>query len=193
MLTKIRILLGQCQVKFNTFTNRGFWELPIINLYHMKKVLMVCLGNICRSPMAEGVFRQLAAVAHLDVFVDSAGTSNYHNGEHPDKRAIACLKQKGIDIENLNSRQFIIEDFDNFDLIYAMDRLNYRYVTDMAKNEDQSQKVKVLVEEFPHGNYEEVPDPYFKGAQEFEEVYDLLHSTCQMLVTKLKSEFRLLN
>ena len=149
---------------------------------------MVCLGNICRSPMAEGIFRHQAAVANLDVLVDSAGTANYHSGEHPDRRAIACLKQKGIDISKLRARQFIAEDFNNFDVIFVMDRSNYDNIMDLAKNESQAEKVKLLVEEFPHGGYNKVPDPYYGSSKEFEEVSELLHATCKMLVNKLKTE-----
>ncbi len=153
----------------------------------MKKILMVCLGNICRSPMAEGILRHLADKSDVDVFIDSAGTANYHEGEAPDSRAIACLRQQDIDISGLRARQFSTTDFDSFDLIFVMDRKNYQHVVQLARSDDHRQKVKLLAEEFPHRMYREVPDPYYGSPREFDEISDLLHASCKMLVERLKS------
>lgn len=146
---------------------------------------MVCLGNICRSPMAEGILRQLVEETKLDVFVDSAGTANYHVGEQPDSRAIACLASRGINISHLRARQFMVEDFDEFDLIYVMDKSNYRNVLDLARTAQDSEKVKILACEFPYRMYREVPDPYYGNKKEFDEVSELLHANCKMLIDKL--------
>ena len=101
------------------------------------KILMVCLGNICRSPVAEGILRHLATEKELEIEVDSAGTSGYHRGEAPDIRTQKNAKKNGVDLSMLRSRQFTPEDFDNFNCIYVMDQFNYRDVVLLAKNDEQ--------------------------------------------------------
>ena len=134
------------------------------------KILMVCLGNICRSPMAEGIMRKLGGD---EVEVDSAGTANYHIGSQPDKRMIATAFKHGIDISNLTARQFQSEDFDSFDVIFAMDSSNFQNIISLAKDNIDKQKVKMILE---NGS---VPDPYYGGNEGFENVYQLLHESCQ--------------
>lgn len=145
------------------------------------KVLFVCLGNICRSPMAEGVFRHMAEQAGLRVEMDSAGTSAYHIGEAPDARAIRCLRHKGIDIASLAARQFVYEDFQRFDLIYAMDASNHRNILSMAMNEEDKQKVKLLLKEARTAATHEVPDPWYGDMPDFEHVYSLLSTAAPVI------------
>ena len=106
------------------------------------KILMVCLGNICRSPMAEGIMRNLGGDK---IEVDSAGTAGYHIGSQPDKRMIATAFEHGIDISNLSARQFQADDFDLFDVIFAMDSSNYRDIISLAKDDNDKQKVKMML------------------------------------------------
>ena len=126
-------------------------------------VLMVCLGNICRSPLAQGVFEQLAQ--DYSITVDSAGTANYHSGASPDKRSQLTAKRHGIDISSQCARQFTTADFEDFDYIYVMDRTNLSNVLSLARNEQDSAKVALLLGE------DEVEDPYYGGDDGFEIVY----------------------
>ena len=138
------------------------------------KVLMVCLGNICRSPMAEGVFRNKALEKGVEISVDSCGTANYHVGEHPDPRSVKKSKEHGIDISNLIGRQFSYSDFIKFDIILTMDRDNYRNVIALAQNNADKAKVKMTLNySFPESNMD-VPDPWYGGEQGFEDVFQLL-------------------
>ena len=138
---------------------------------------MVCLGNICRSPMAEGIMRNLGG---KKVEVDSAGTASYHIGLQPDKRMIATAFDHGIDISNLRARQFQYDDFNSFDLIFAMDSSNYRNIISLAKNDNDKQKVKMIL-----GN-SNVPDPYYGDNEGFEHVYRLLHEACQNFLDNIE-------
>jgi protein-tyrosine phosphatase len=150
----------------------------------MTNVLMVCLGNICRSPLAEGILRHLAKVQDLAIEVDSCGTANYHVGAKADSRSIKKAKEYGIDISGLRGRQFQIADFDMFDLIYVMDQSNYNNVIALARNEQDKQKVKLILNEISDNN-SEVPDPYYGEADGFEHVYQLLDKACQNIIKKL--------
>ena len=139
----------------------------------MKKILMVCLGNICRSPLAEGILQ--SKVNKELVFVDSAGTAAYHVGNLPDERSIAVAKQYGIDISNQQARKFTEKDFLNFDVIYAMDKSNYQNIISLATSDEDVEKVKMILNESqPDKNYS-VPDPYYGGEIGFEEVYKMLN------------------
>lgn len=151
----------------------------------MTNVLMVCLGNICRSPLAEGILRHLAVSQNLAIEVDSCGTANYHVGSKPDVRSIKKAKEYDIDISNLRGRQFQTSDFDMFDLIYVMDQSNYNNVIALARNEQDKQKVKLILNEISDKN-DEVPDPYYGEADGFEHVYQLLNEACKNIITKLK-------
>ena len=154
----------------------------------MTKILMVCLGNICRSPIAEGILRHKAEQAHIDIQVDSAGTSNYHIGEHPDKRTILNAKQHQIDISGLRARQFTETDFDAFDFIFVMDSSNYADVISLARTEKDKQKVELILNRvYPNSNMS-VPDPYFGGEQGFENVFILLDKACDVIVESLKGK-----
>lgn len=138
------------------------------------KVLMVCLGNICRSPMAEGILRKKIQVNNLDVVTDSCGTGNWHVGQKPDDRAIKTMKSKGIDITDLRARQFSESDFNQFDMIYCMDETNYNDILALAKTHEQKSRVKMILNEINPKANQSVPDPYFGGDDGFENVYQLL-------------------
>ena len=149
----------------------------------MKKILMVCLGNICRSPLAEGILQ--SKVNKELVFVDSAGTAAYHVGNLPDERSIAVAKQYGIDISNQQARKFTEKDFLNFDVIYAMDKSNYQNIISLATSDKDVEKVKMILNESqPDKNYS-VPDPYYGGKNGFEEVYKMLNQACDSILCKL--------
>jgi len=149
----------------------------------MIKILMVCLGNICRSPLAEGI---LQSKLPLDAFqVDSAGTANYHVGSPPDKRSIAIAKQHGLDISHLKGRQFDARDFQVFDFIYTMDNANYQHVINMAQSDNEKSKVKLILNEVYPGKDLDVPDPYYGGDQGFEDVFTMLDEACQIISEEL--------
>ncbi len=147
------------------------------------KVLMVCLGNICRSPLAEGI---LASKLPNNTFVvDSAGTGSWHVGHSPDKRSIAVATKNGINIQNQKGRQFQTSDFENFDYIYVMDNSNYRDVIHLAKTEEHKNKVHLILNElFPDENVD-VPDPYFGVANGFDNVYQMLDEVTDIIAKKL--------
>jgi protein-tyrosine phosphatase len=152
----------------------------------MTKILMVCLGNICRSPIAEGILRDKAEKADLDILIDSAGTSNYHIGDHPDKRTILNAKRHQIDISHLCARQFTVADFDKFHYIFAMDSSNYADIISLARNDQDRYKVELILNRvYPNSNMS-VPDPYFGGEQGFENVYILLDKACDVIIESLK-------
>ena len=143
---------------------------------------MVCLGNICRSPLAEGIMRSKLSE---DYTVDSAGTGGWHAGELPDKRSIATAKNRGLDITNQRARQFKRSDFEIFDHIFVMDNSNYKDVLALAPNEEAKSKVKLILNEiFPNENVD-VPDPYYGGQDGFENVFDMLDQACEEIARKL--------
>lgn len=144
------------------------------------KILMVCLGNICRSPLAHGILQHLADEKHLNWVVDSAGTAGYHVGHKPDYRSIAVAKKHGIDISMQRARQFHPEDFKLFDHIYVMDHHNYDDVISLAANAKEAEKVKLFI---PDGV---VPDPYTNDTL-FEPVFQLIATQCEKLLTQLEN------
>ncbi|WP_425237415.1 low molecular weight protein-tyrosine-phosphatase [Ulvibacterium sp.] len=146
------------------------------------RILMVCLGNICRSPLAEGILQ--SKVDPEKVVVDSAGTGSYHIGNRPDERSIAVSRKYGIDISHQRCRQFSAKDFDDFDIIYTMDHSNYRNVIALARNEEQAQKVKMLLEA-GESEIREVPDPYYGPGDGFEKVFHLINKACSEIARKL--------
>ncbi len=149
----------------------------------MTKVLMVCLGNICRSPLAEGILK--SKVFSMKAVVDSAGTGAYHIGDLPDRRSISIAKENGIDITNQRARKFSINDFDNFDFIFVMDNSNYRDVVELARNEEDILKVRLILNEvFPDENLD-VPDPYYGGDFGFENVFNMLDEVCEIIAKKM--------
>jgi protein-tyrosine phosphatase len=144
---------------------------------------MVCLGNICRSPLAEGI---LASKLDASKFmVDSAGTSGYHDGELPDKRSIATAKQHGLDITNQRSRKFVKDDFKIFDYIFAMDKSNYDNILALAETQENRDKVYMILNQISPNSNEEVPDPYYGGEQGFENVYQMLDEACTIFAEKI--------
>ncbi len=150
------------------------------------KILMVCLGNICRSPMAEGILRKKVDAIGKKIIIDSAGTSNYHVGDHPDARATAKAAQYKIDISNLRGRQFSVSDFDEFDLILAMDTNNYSDIITKSRNEIDKQKVKLILNYSHPGKNLSVPDPYYGTEDGFEKVYQLLSEACDKIVEEIE-------
>lgn len=149
----------------------------------MVKVLMVCLGNICRSPLAEGILKSKTFLK--DVQVDSAGTSNFHIGSKPDLRSINVARKHNIDITNQRGRQFVVSDFDKFDIIYAMDNSNYNNIISLARDENDRTKVKLILNEVFPGENLDVPDPYTGGIQGFDSVYRMLDEACELISKKI--------
>lgn len=152
----------------------------------MISVLMVCLGNICRSPLAEGILRSKTDAEKI--FVDSAGTGAWHVGHLPDKRSIEVALKHDIDLTYQRARQFTEEDFDMFDLIYVMDKENLRNVLSMALNQEQRKKVKLILDVTGNPRYREVPDPYYGGDQGFDFVFELLDEACDQIAKNLMDE-----
>ena len=150
----------------------------------MHKVLMVCLGNICRSPLAEGILQ--SKVASNQVFVDSAGTAAYHVGNAPDKRSIAIATKNGINLKNQRARKFTEQDFDAFDVIYAMDKNNYKNILLLAKNNEDKLKVRLILNEVYPNKNKSVPDPYYGLIDGFTAVYTMLDKACEIIANKLK-------
>jgi protein-tyrosine phosphatase len=147
------------------------------------KILMVCLENICRSPLAEGI---MSSKLSNDFIVDSAGTGGWHAGELPDKRSISTAKNRGLDITSQRARQFKISDFESFDYIYVMDNSNYKDVIALAPNEEAKSKVKLILNEIFPGENVDVPDPYYGGQDGFENVFNMLNEACDVIAGKLK-------
>lgn len=137
---------------------------------------MVCLGNICRSPLAEGILRHLAEEKGLQWEIDSAGTGNWHVGDAPDKRSIAVARRHGIDISGLKGRQFHPADFNEFDRIYVMDLNNYRDVLLKARTDADKAKVQLLLDD-----QQPVPDPWYDDAL-FEPVYNMVYKACEKII-----------
>jgi protein-tyrosine phosphatase len=150
------------------------------------RILMVCLGNICRSPMADGHLRKKVKDLNLDVVVDSAGTSQFHIGEAPDYRMIATGAKFGTPIDDLRARQFTVNDFDDFDLIYCMDLPNKRNVLALARTAEDRQKVHLILNELKPNADLAVPDPYYGSMADFEAVYELLDKATDCIIEKIK-------
>ena len=147
------------------------------------KILMVCLGNICRSPLAEGI---LASKLPENKFkVDSAGTGSWHIGNAPDERSIITAKKNGILISNQKCRQITTNDFDYFDYIYVMDNTNYNDVLQLSEKQEHRKKVQLILNElFPNENVD-VPDPYYGVQNGFDSVYQMLDEACDIIAKKL--------
>jgi|SRR5690554_3043330 len=147
------------------------------------RILMVCLGNICRSPLAEGILQ--SKLNRSEFLVDSAGTGGWHSGEQPDKRSIRIAKKYGIDISSQRARQFTVIDFERFDYIYVMDSSNYQNVLSLAPDEQAKSKVKMIMNELFEDENVDVPDPYYGMEDGFENVYKLLNEVCTEIAQKL--------
>ncbi len=147
---------------------------------------MVCLGNICRSPLAEGILQAKVDREGLNVDVDSAGTSNFHIDEKPDSRMIKTALTFGISIDHLRGRQFSQADFDIFDIIYAMDQSNYKNIIALARTDRDRNKVRLILNELYPDSDQQVPDPYFGGEEGFVEVYTMLDKATEVIIEKIK-------
>lgn len=141
------------------------------------KILMVCLGNICRSPLAEGILKSKLGKNH---FVDSAGTIGFHEGEAPDKRSVEIAQRNGLDISSQKSRRIRKSDLEDFDLIFCMDKNNFRDIMVLA-DDSQKHKIRLILEDG-----KEVPDPYYGGLDGFENVYKMLDESCGIIAEKIK-------
>jgi protein-tyrosine phosphatase len=148
---------------------------------------MVCLGNICRSPLADGLLRRKVQEEKLDVFVDSAGTANYHIGKQPDSRMCQIAKDNLTNIDDLSARQFVVQDFDLFDKIYAMDQENKTNILRLARDENDIAKVELILNELNPGKNDGVPDPYYGTFADFQEVYTLLDHATDVVLSKIKN------
>ncbi len=158
----------------------------------MTQILFVCMGNICRSPTAEGVFRHLLSAQSppVKVTVDSAGTHAYHVGEPPDHRAQAAARRRGIDLSMIRARKVSAEDFASFDLILAMDQLNLATLADMCPGE-HVHKLALFLDYLREPERKDVPDPYYGGAAGFERVLDLVEEASQGLLETLRARHSL--
>jgi protein-tyrosine phosphatase len=152
------------------------------------RILFVCMGNICRSPTAEGIMRRLLRDADLDVEVESAGTGGWHVGEPPDERAAAAAARRGVTLTGA-ARQVTADDFRRYDLLIAMDRGNLRELLALAPDEDAAEKVRLLREFDPAsaGGDLDVPDPYYGGDRGFETVLDMVEAACRGLLDELRA------
>lgn len=150
----------------------------------MTKILMVCLGNICRSPLAEGILKSKLDSSKFQV--DSAGTSSQHEGSLPDQRSIDVAKINGLDITSQRSRPFIKEDFKRFDYIFVMDTYNYEDVLDLAENQKECDKVSLILDKISPGEDQSVPDPYHDSIDGFNQVYDMLEESCSVIAKELE-------
>lgn len=146
------------------------------------RVLMVCLGNICRSPLAKGIMESLVDPDQVEV--DSAGTGDYHVGSPPDERSVEVAKKNGLDITDQRGRQFTASDFKEFDHILAMDNYNYEDIIALASDQEEKDKVELILNYAIPGEDLDVPDPYFGGISGFDDVYDMLSKACRNFVDK---------
>jgi protein-tyrosine phosphatase len=144
---------------------------------------MVCLGNICRSPLAEGILKSKAK----NIEVDSAGTAGYHIGKQPDFRSIDIAKKYDIDLTSQRARQFSTRDFDDFDKIYVMDNDNYSKIIGLARSQEDMDKVDLILNEIYPKEYKSVPDPYYGGDEGFQNIYNLLETSCEVIAKKYET------
>ncbi len=150
------------------------------------KILMVCLGNICRSPIAHGLLQHKADQRGLGWKVDSAGTSDWHAGELPNEKSIRVMKEHGIDITYQRSRLLTRQDLKDYDLIYVMDESNLANVVNMASSEAEINKIKMIMNEVQEGQNEPVPDPWGLSQQHYEEVYAMLDEATDKIIERLR-------
>ena len=148
------------------------------------KILMVCLGNICRSPLAEGILSIKGK--HLNLEVDSAGTAAYHIGKQPDIRSIEIANKYTIDLNQQRARQFSRADFDKFDIIYAMDTNNYAHLISLASTKTERNKIRMILNEINPKVYQSVPDPYYGGENGFQEIYNMLDKACDKIIQNIE-------
>lgn len=154
------------------------------------KILFVCMGNICRSPTAEGVFRHLVQQAQLQdrITTDSAGTHAYHVGEQPDPRARATAQQRGVDLSDIRARRVTAEDFERFDYVLAMDQDNYDILAELCPVELMS-RLYLFLQFAPDLSHREVPDPYYGGSKGFERVFDMVELAAEGLLEDILQRY----
>ena len=150
---------------------------------------MVCLGNICRSPLAEGVMAKKMKELNLPCFIDSAGTGAWHSGEPPDQRSIDVARKYGIDLANQRARQIKVEDLETFDLVFTMDQSIQKDVISLTENKDQKAKINLFLGYAGTSNSQDVPDPYWGGKEEFEATYYLIDQACDQIIARFRSTF----
>ena len=150
---------------------------------------MVCLGNICRSPLAHGILEHKIKLNKLDnIEVDSAGTGSWHIGNKPDQRSIEIANKNGISIQNQRARQITAADLIEFDVIYAMDSSNYKDIKKLDSSEKNQHKIKLILDEVNSVDNNNVPDPYYGGDKGFEHIFELLDKACNSIIKNLKDE-----
>lgn len=152
------------------------------------KILMVCLGNICRSPLAEGILQDKIAQRSLNWAVDSAGTGGWHAGQGPDERSVSTAWVNGIDISNQRARKFLVADFDRFDHILVMDSQNMTDVLRLARHDDDRQKVELIMNFSRPQRNTNVPDPYYGGPEGFQKVFDMLDEACEAFIQQVHQQ-----
>jgi protein-tyrosine phosphatase len=149
------------------------------------KILMVCLGNICRSPLAEGIMKSKAKKYNLEIEIDSAGTAAYHAGEMPDPRSMEVAAKNGIDLSDQRARKFHPIDFDTFDKIFAMDRYNFSDLAVQARNGEDTAKIQMILNMTHPAENRDVPDPYYGGKDGFDKVYKMLDDACEIIAKEI--------
>lgn len=154
----------------------------------MEKILFVCLGNICRSPLAEGILRHQAKQQGLHLYVDSAGTGHWHAGEHPDERAIQIAKENGIDISKHVARKITKDDLENFDRILVADAEVYDAIVQMAASPERKKKIDYIMNFANPGLNLPVPDPYYGGMNGFKNVFQMLDNACRQIIVSLQKK-----
>lgn len=153
----------------------------------MYKVLMVCLGNICRSPLAQGILEKKSNENNINIYVDSAGIGGWHVGSSPDLRSINVAKKHYIDISHQKARKFSTYDFKEFDKIYVMDTSNYRDLIRLCSNEKECSKIELILKNIDSENNPSVPDPYYGKENGFENIYRLLEKACNKIMSEIKN------
>ena len=152
----------------------------------MYKILMVCLGNICRSPLAQGILEKKSKESNLNIYVDSAGTGGWHVGSSPDLRSINIAKKYNIDISDQKARKFSTYDFQEFDKIFVMDNNNYRDLIRLCSNKKEWNKIQLILKNIDPENNTSVPDPYYGEEDGFEKIYRLLEKACSEIISKIE-------
>jgi len=160
------------------------WDNFIVKITNMKTILIVCKGNICRSPLAHGLLDKKVNAAGLPWVIDSAGTGHWHIGKLPDSRSIKVADQHGLDIRYQRARQFDVEDFDKFDTIYVMDRQNMEVVSNLSRSQSDLDKVELIMSVISPTQEVVVPDPFHNGQENFERVYEVLDMVTDQIVAK---------
>ena len=154
----------------------------------MTKILMVCLGNICRSPLAEGIMRKKLQNSNIEGMVDSCGFEAFHTGDAPDQRSIEIARQHGVDISMQQARSFTIDDFDRFDKIYVMDQNNYIDVTSYARSKEDLNKIDFIMNAVYPGSNRPIPDPYYGGKSGFKNVWEMLDEASDKIIEQIKTK-----